>query len=193
MSEPQPAETGEIGLKLDDRLPHTGFSRATDRIVLRLGIISSAVWTLLVLAIMTGVFQRHIAGQGTVFVEEIQWHLYAVGIAFAIAFCVANDSHIRVDIATRHMSLRKAAWVEVTGILILLLPYACFVFYNGIHFAYSAYVSGEVSLAPEGLGHRWMIKSFLPIAFALLTAAALSRLSRCIAFLRNPNPAGDAS
>ncbi|KUJ85260.1 hypothetical protein AVO45_17305 [Ruegeria marisrubri] len=186
MSPPEATEIGDAGLKLDDKLPATAFSRWADQLVIRLGLLSSAVWGVLVLAILTGVFQRHLLSQGTIFIEEFQWHLYAVGIAFAIAFCMANDSHIRVDVLSRNFSMRRSAWVESIGIVVLLLPYALFVLWNGILFVNTAYQSGEVSLAPDGLGHRWIIKSMLPIAFGLLTLASLSRLTRCIAFLRNP-------
>lgn len=186
MTAPQATELGDAGLTLDAHLPHTAFSRVADRVVLTLGALSSVVWGVLVLSILTGVFQRYALSQGTVFIEELQWHLYAAGIAFAIAFCVANDSHIRVDVISRKLSPRRAAWVELFGIVLFLLPYALFVLWHGIDFVNAAYVSGETSMAPEGISHRWVVKSLLPIAFALLTLAAVSRLTRCIAFLRNP-------
>jgi TRAP-type mannitol/chloroaromatic compound transport system permease small subunit len=41
----------------------------------------------------------------------------------------------------------------------------------------------EVSASPGGLPLRWLIKAMLPIGFALLAIAAISRLTRVWSFL----------
>ncbi len=179
MSEQQTfdAETGP--------LPHTAFSRTADAIIFRLGVIFSAVWILLVLAIMLNVILRFGFSASQIFIEELQWHLYAVGIAFAMAFALVADAHIRIDLLSSRFRKSTTSWIEVIGTLVFLLPYCVFVLIYSVEFVSHSYATGEVSNAPNGLSHRWMIKSMLPLAFLLVAIAAISRLTRCIAYLRD--------
>ena len=50
-------------------------------------------------------------------------------------------------------------------------------------FVRASFELGEVSVSPGGLPYRWAIKAMLPLGFALLLLAALSRLSRVWTFL----------
>jgi TRAP-type mannitol/chloroaromatic compound transport system permease small subunit len=55
-----------------------------------------------------------------------------------------------------------------------------------------AYSDGERSSSPAGLSHYWIIKSTLVIGLAMLFAASLARLHRCLRCLRE-TPAEPAS
>jgi len=61
------------------------------------------------------------------------------------------------------------------------------VLWYSLPFVVVSYRISEVSPSPGGLAYRWLIKAMLPIAFSLLLAAAISRLSRVWAFLFGAN------
>jgi TRAP-type mannitol/chloroaromatic compound transport system permease small subunit len=166
-------------------LPHTAFSRAADAIIFRLGVVFSAVWFLLVLVIILNVVLRFGFSATKIYIEEMQWHIYAVGIAFAMSFALVADAHIRIDLLSSRFRKRTTSWIEVIGTLVFLLPYCVFVLIYSVDFVSYSFARGEVSISPGGLPYRWIIKSMLPLAFLLVAIAAISRLTRCIAYLRD--------
>ncbi|MCW8902755.1 TRAP transporter small permease subunit, partial [Sedimenticola sp.] len=96
---------------------------------------------------------------------------------------ITNDSHIRVDIV--HMNLSRAnqhRW-EIFGILFLLLPFIVVIFLHSLEWVYYAYETGESSANPTGLPYRWVVKSVIPLSFALLFIATIARLIREVTLL----------
>lgn len=164
-------------------LPHTVFSRLVDRVVGAIGQAASWLWLVLVLVIVAQVGLRYVFGQGSILLEELQWHIYGVGFLLALGFCLQVDRHVRIDVLAERWSLRSRTKFEVAGLLVFLLPFCVAVILEGGLLAYHAWLLGEVSAAPGGLAHRWAIKAAIPAGFVILTIAALARLSRCTALL----------
>jgi len=115
--------------------------------------------------------------------EELQWHIYATGFLLGLSYALQTDSHIRVDVLHERWPPRIQAWIELYGILLMLLPFIALVLAFGIPFVRSSYAASEISQAPGGLPLRWLIKAMLPLGFVLLLLAALSRFSRIWVFL----------
>ena len=159
-------------------LPHTWLSRRIDPLLLKLGQLTGWLWLLLLITIISNVTLRYVFGTGYIQFEELQWHLYATGFLLALSYAYQTDAHIRVDILHERWSPRTRAWIELYGTLLLLLPFLALVLVYSIPFVHDSFAHGEVSQAPGGLPLRWLIKAMLPLGFALLLLAALSRLSR---------------
>jgi len=126
---------------------------------------------------------RYGFGKGSIMFEELQWHIYAVGFMIGLSYCADVDRHVRVDVIAEKWSLRTRAWIELIGLVAFLLPFAVIVAFEGVPYAKSAWDFHEVSAAPGGLPYRWVLKSFISIAFALLALTAVSRLTRCTTLL----------
>ncbi len=144
------------------------------------------MWTngLLIIVIIVQVFLRYGLGTGKVYLEELQWHLYAVGIMFGTSYAVTLNSHIRVDIVHANMSDKWRSRWELFGIFFLLLPFAVMVFHHSLDFVWEAIRLNERSDAPSGLPFRWIIKSVIPLSFALLVTAVISRAIRIMHFFK---------
>lgn len=164
-------------------LPHTRVSLAIDRVIRVIGDMASWLWIVLFGVILVNVVMRYVFGQGRIVFEELQWHLYAIGFLLGLGYVFASDEHVRVDVLHDRMSLRTQAWIELYGILLLLLPFIALVLIFAVPFTVDAFTSGEHSQTASGLPHRWVVKSFLFIGFALLGLAAFSRLTRVTALL----------
>jgi TRAP-type mannitol/chloroaromatic compound transport system permease small subunit len=164
-------------------LPQTRLSRRIDPLIARVGRLTGWLWIALLLTIVANVAMRYLAGRGFIQLEELQWHLYAAGFLFGLAFAYQTDSHIRVDLLRDAWSARTRAWIELYGTLLLLLPFVALVLVFGVPFVRSSFAVNEISQAPGGLPFRWLVKALLPLGFALLLLAALSRFSRIWAFL----------
>lgn len=167
-------------------LPETALSRAIDRIIAWFGEAASWLWTALMLLIVYQVVQRYVFSKGSIRMEEMQWHLFAVGFMLGLAFTEIRQRHVRIDVLSEHWPRRRRLWVEFGGIVFLLLPFAAFMVWFAVPFVAVSWRLNEVSAAPDGLPYRYLLKSFIVTAFVLLGLAGVSRLSRVWAALRSP-------
>lgn len=163
--------------------PHTKLSLTLDRVIRFVGDSVSWLWLALVLVIILNVTMRYVFGEGRIELEEIQWHIYAVGFLIGISYVIESDDHVRVDLLHSHFSLKAQAWVEFVGITLFLMPFMVLVIYYSIPFVTNSFLAGESSQAPGGLPYRWAIRAVLLIGFSLMFVAALSRLSRVTSLL----------
>ena len=181
MTSTQPVEPSHFAPSLE--LPHTRLSRAAEPILTKVGQWSAWLWLLLMAIIVINVLLRYAFGEGRIEFEEIQWHLYATGFLLGLGYALKEDAHIRVDVLHERFSPTLKAWIELYGLLLLLLPFVAVVLIYSLPFVRVSFEFGEVSVSPGGLPLRWAIKAMLPLGFLLLLLAALSRLSRVWAFL----------
>ncbi len=150
------------------------------------GIGHFVMWTngILVIVIILQVVLRYGFGHGLIILEELQWHLYALGIMFGTSYAITLNSHIRVDIIHARLSDKwKNRW-DLFGIIFLLLPFVIIIFHQSLDFVYEAWRVNERSDAPMGLPWRWAIKAVIPISFGLLILATVSRAVRIISTMK---------
>jgi TRAP-type mannitol/chloroaromatic compound transport system permease small subunit len=164
-------------------LPRTRVSDAIDAFIRRIGEASSWLWAILLLIIIVNVALRYVFGRGYIAFEELQWHLYGAAWLLALAYVLSTDGHVRIDVLAEGLGRRTRAWIEMLGIILLLLPFAIVIVIDSIPFVVTSFQLSEVSPSPGGLSHRWVIKALIPIGFGLLCLAAVSRLFRCTALL----------
>ena len=170
-------------------LPETGLSRALDGIVRKIGEWSSWIWTILMLLIVIQVLQRYVIGLGSIQMEEIQWHLYAIGFMLGLGLTEMRERHVRIDVLAEQYPLRVRLWIEIIGIVVFLLPFCIFVIWWSVPYVIESWRADEISAAPGGLPYRYLLKGVITVAFALLAMTGVSRLSRVWAALRLPSQA----
>ena len=164
-------------------LPRTSLSNWLDAVIDRIGSLASWLWVITVGFILYSVISRYAFSQGSVMLEEIQWHLAGAAWLVGLSYTFVHDDHVRVDVLHERLSLKSQAWIECFGILLLLLPFLVFALIEVTPYAFSSFQQGEHSQAPNGLPYRWILKSFLPLSMILLIVAAFSRLLKTTALL----------
>ncbi|WP_203299118.1 TRAP transporter small permease subunit [Marinobacter sediminum] len=164
-------------------LPTTSLSQFMDGVISAIGKSASWLWVVVTGVIIYAVVGRYAFGQGSVTLEEVQWHLAGAGWLLGLGYTLVTDDHVRVDVLHERMSLKGQAWIELLGLLLLLLPFLGLAVYEMIPYAFSSWEQGETSQAPAGLPYRWILKSILAVSFILLILAALSRLLKVTALL----------
>lgn len=186
MTEPAadaPHGSGDDHGSLGFTLPQTAVSRAIEAVIDAFGAVVNWIWALLVAIIVVNVIMRYAVGTNFIWVEEVQWHLYAIGFMIGIGYALAHDNHVRVDVLAMRFQPRTRAIIEVIGLLLLVFPMVYLVISYAIPFVEIAWTRNERSAAPGGLANRWAIKAVIILAFAYIGLAAFARLMRVCAYL----------
>ena len=157
--------------------PQVPFADAIDRLVRKIGHVVCWANAALIVVIMTQIVLDRF-GAGRVVLDELQWHLYAFAVMMGASYAQVTNSQIRVDVLASRLSLRTMRRWEVFGIVAFALPFVAVVFIHSLDFLAESWRLGERSDAPLGLPWRWVIKSVIPLSFALLGLALVSRLVR---------------
>ena len=165
--------------------PRTWLSDMIEKVLELFSYVLNSIWIILVLIIVANVTMRYVLGVNYVWIEEVQWHMYAVGFMFGIGYALMHDSHVRVDVLAANFRPKLRAWIELFAIVVIILPMCYLIISYGIPFVEASYNRGERSSAPGGLANRWMIKSVIVLAFGYIALAAVARLLRVMAFLFN--------
>src|SRR3546814_13982572 len=93
-----------------------------------------------------------------------------------------------VELRSSRVSKRKQSYIEIFGVLFFLLPMAILIMYLSWPMFMDSFVSNEQSSNSGGLV-RWPVKLLIPVGFALLVLAGVSRLLKCVGYLRGLAPA----
>lgn len=139
-------------------------------------------WTnvLLIGVIILQVVLRKVFSNGQIALEELQWHLYATAVMFGTAYAQISNLHVRVDLFYHKFSERTKAVVDLFGLLFLAIPFVVIVMLHSYDFAYESWRVNESSASPSGLPFRWLIKSVIPLSFALLLLSMLAKMLRTL-------------
>jgi len=135
---------------------------------------------LMVLIIFYDVSMRYLFQQGSVALQELEWHLFALLFLIGGAYTFKHNGHVCVDILShsRWMTLKHRAWVQVIGGLFFLLPFSLLIIISSFDFVALSYQFAETSPDPGGLPFRYLLKSVIPLAFLLLILQGLVSIYR---------------
>lgn len=128
--------------------------------------------------VAVNVLLRYSFSFGSVWAQELEWHLLAALILLGMSYALQRGDNVRVDLFYAHYSPRKKFIVDVFSLLLMLALALIFVKLS-IAYVGQAYAIGETSADPGGIPYRWAVKSLIPIGYSLLalqTVAALLRL-----------------
>lgn len=149
----------------------------------------SVAWLVLamVLLICYDVAMRYLLHQGSVALQELEWHLFALIFLLGSAYTLKHDEHVRVDIIyqSRKLSDKQRALINIIGILIFLFPFCVLILISAWPFVENAYFYNEGSPDPGGLPYRYLLKASVLVAFAMLILQGLAELLRNILKLQN--------
>jgi TRAP-type mannitol/chloroaromatic compound transport system permease small subunit len=149
---------------------------ASDNLLDRTSIVvgRAAAWLTLFMVIVTFVVvvMRYIFDAGLIWVQESVVWMHAAVFMLGAAYTLQDEGHVRVDVFYRKMSARGRAWVDLTGVIIFLLPLCLFLAWNSFDFVTHSWSMRETSRESGGLPYPLvpMLKSIvllMPIAVAL--------------------------
>jgi len=150
---------------------------AVEAVVDLFGRLAAYVCVALVLLVAGDVFARYFFHTGTIWLQELQWHLISPIALIGMSYTLLKGEQVRVDFLYDQMPTASRHLVEiVTGLLTIV--FAVIVVRLSLPFVEQAYSIGEGSPNPGGMPHRFALKALIPIGFALLAAQGLAHTLR---------------
>ncbi|MDF1553726.1 MAG: TRAP transporter small permease subunit [Deferrisomatales bacterium] len=152
----------------------TRFIRGIDTVNRWVGHMAGWVSLAMVLVVVADVVMRYAFDTSFVFVQELEWHLFGVMFLLGAGYTLLQDSHVRVDVLYQRFSPKTQAWINLIGVLLFLLPGCLMVLDTSWAFFSHSLAMNEGSPDPGGIPARYILKSFIPLGFALLTLQGVS-------------------
>ncbi len=162
-----------------------------DRLNWKLASIVS--WALLMNAVLItfNAFSRKLFSVAWASAFDMQWHFFAAVVFIMAAYTLQRNEHVRVDLLADRLGARGMAWVDLFGILFVLLPLCAGMLWLSTPKFWEALMAGHTRASRESSSviPAWIILSFIPFGFALLALQAIAEAVRCLAFLRGAEAA----
>lgn len=139
----------------------------------------AAAWLTLAIVVLmaTNVLLRYAFSLGSVWAQELEWHLLAPAVLFGMTYALMKGDHVRVDVFYARFGARGQAAVDLLS-AVLAVAMAALVIRYSIPYVQQSYSIGEISNDPGGLTHRWMLKALIPLGFALFALQAAAQGTR---------------
>ncbi len=157
---------------------------AIDAFIDRIGRVTS--WLALILALVMGanVLLRYGFSLGWIWTQELEWHLLVPITLIGMSYALRHGEHVRVDVLFQSFSQRGKDFVDVIAAL-LSMAFCVIVIWLSIPYIAQSWSIGEGSSNPGGIDARYIIKSFIPLGFALLFLQSLAQGIRSALALRS--------
>lgn len=156
--------------------------RAIDTFVDRIGALSAWTCLALVLVMATNVMLRYLFSMGSVWAQELEWHLLVPICLLGAAYALRHGEHVRVDVLYAHYSARGKALTDFLTAIVSVAVCAIIIKLS-LPYVMQSYSMAEGTANPGGIEFRYILKAFIPIGFALVLLQSVADLLRAAARL----------
>ena len=144
--------------------------------------VAGAVASLLILAMTAivgyGVAARYLFNRPQVWTDELVSYLVVLLVMAAAAEVLRRGEHITIDLVVERLGARAAFWVEVAG-MVAVLVVSVVLIVSGLEM-----IAFSRDMGIRSVGYLsvliWIPQSALPLGFALVALAAANRLLRLL-------------
>ena len=133
-------------------------------------------WSSFALALVMGgnVLLRYGFNTGSVWSQELEWHLMSPICLFGMSYALRHGEHVRVDVLFASFSQRNKYLVEFISAL-LAMAFSLIVIKLSWAYVMQSWSIGEGTANPGGISGRYILKGLIPVGFALLFAQSLAQ------------------
>ena len=162
---------------------HRGVRARIDRLVEVVGEWTSWLTLVIVALMATNVILRYFFSTGSVWSQELEWHLLVPLVLFGVSYALRHGEHVRVDIFYGRFPERAKILVDLLSAL-LAVAISIIIIWLSLQYVQQSYVIDEGSPDPGGIPHRYLIKGLIPVGFGLLLLQSIAVALGCVEKLR---------
>jgi TRAP-type mannitol/chloroaromatic compound transport system permease small subunit len=144
-----------------------------DRVVDGAGSLAAWCCFALVAVMATNVLLRYLFATGSVWAQELEWHLLVPICLLGMAYAIRQGEHVRVDVFFAHFEDRTKHAIDTASAGLGML-FALIVLILSWRYVGQSWRMDEGSANPGGIPYRWALKSLLLAGFLLLFLQSLS-------------------
>ncbi|MFQ5759980.1 MAG: TRAP transporter small permease subunit [Acidiferrobacterales bacterium] len=170
------------GQKFEDRV-YSPISDLLESVIDWIGRGTAWLCLIMVILVAINVILRYLFRIGPVALQELEWHLMSPIALIGMSYALRYGDHVRVDILFERFSGPLQEFIDLAA-AIATIVIAVVIIKLSLGFVYQAYVIHEGSPDPGGLPHRFLLRAFIPLGFALLAVQALAQVIRHGLYLR---------
>lgn len=163
-------------------------AKAIDALIDWIGRTVSWFTLLTVMIAFLVVIMRDLFEFGRIWIQELYVWTHAMVFMLGAAWTLKSGGHVRVDIVYRKLSSYWCCWVDLLGVLLLLLPTCLLIIWVSLPYVESSVQLLEGSRETGGLGGVFILKAVIPLTAVLLFLQGLSMAIHNIARLRGLEP-----
>jgi len=145
----------------------------------RTGALTAWIALVMIGLVATNVLLRYAFSLGSVWAQELEWHLLAALILLGMSHAVQRGGEVRVDLFYARFPAPLKRAIDVVAALLLIAVSIAFIKLS-IAYVGQAYGIDERSADPGGLPYRWAIKALIPFGFGLLVLQQMAHLVRLL-------------
>ena len=129
--------------------------------------------------VASNVLLRYAFSIGSVWAQELEWHLLAAVILLGMSHAMQRGESVRVDVFYADFSPRAKFFVNlVSGMLMVAI--ALIFIKLSVSYVAQSFAIDETSPDPGGIPYRWAVKGLIPLGFGLLLLQSLGALMKLI-------------
>ena len=144
------------------RANHPGRRRSSTASTRRVGRAASWCALAIVLIGFAVVLLRYVLGLGSIWLQESILYAHAALFLLAAAWTLKEGGHVRVDVFYASASPRVKAWVDLLGVLLLLLPFCIAIIWFSWPYVARSWAILERSRETSGLPLVFLLKTLDP-------------------------------
>lgn len=160
--------------------------RGTERLIDALGRIALWLTLAIVVLVTLNVLLRYTLSFGSVWAQELEWHLLAAVILLGMSYAQQRGEPVRVDLFYAGYGPRMRFAVDMLSHVLALLIALAFIRFSWGYVG-QAWAVDEASPDPGGIPHRWVVKGLIPFGFAMLALQTVAAAARRLLQWREQN------
>lgn len=154
-----------------------GWTRHVERLLDAVGHFTLWVTLAMISLVAINVILRYALSFGSVWAQELEWHLLALLILLGLSYALQRGDNVRVDVFYAGYSARAQRRVDLVSLALLFAVAVLFVKLS-VPYVMQSYSISEISQDPGGLPYRWLIKAFIPIGYLLVALHCVAAFAK---------------